>query len=100
MEESYNLILSPQAEYKLDLLLTYLLTEWGITVQQGFLDEFQHCISIIRVNPYAFPLFLQETGVRQCVVTPLNKIFYAIEGTDIIILSVEDVRMDPRKFVF
>lgn len=100
MEESYNLLVSPQAEYKLDALLLYLLTEWGMRVQQTFLDNFLHCLSIIKMNPYTFPASLQNPNIRQCVVTSLNKIFYSIEGNDIIILSVEDTRMDPQKMMF
>lgn len=97
---NYNLIISSRAEKKIDILLTFLLEEWGISTQQSFLDEFQHCLFIIKQNPYTFPATLQNTEVRQCVITSLSKLFYTIQGDDILILSLEDVRMDPNKMIF
>ena len=97
MEGEYNLIVSPRAEQRVDALLDFLLNEWGFRVQQNFLDDFQHCISIIRRNPYSFPVTLQDKSIRQCVVTPQNKLYYTVQNRDIIILSLEDARMNPNK---
>lgn len=97
MEGEYNLLVSSRAEQRLDALLDYLLNEWGFQVQQNFLDDFQHCISIIRRNPYSFPVTLQDKTIRQCVMTPQNKLYYTVQNRDIIILSLEDTRMNPNK---
>lgn len=97
MEGEYNLIVSPRAEQRVDALLDFLLNEWGFRVQQDFLDAFQQCISIIRRNPYSFPVTLQDKSIRQCVVTPQNKLYYTVQNCDIIILSLEDTRMNPNK---
>ena len=34
--------------------------------------------------------------VRQCLVTPLSKLYYSVQGEDIIILSLEDARINPH----
>lgn len=42
-------------------------------------------------------LSLQDKTIRQCVVTPQNKLYYTVQNRDIIILSLEDTRMNPNK---
>ena len=37
---------------------------------------------------------------KKNVVTPLNIIYYMIEGNDIVILAFEDTRMNPDKITF
>lgn len=96
----YHLIVSFKAKTKISQIADYVFTNWGLSVYQNLLDELDHCFHIIESNPYTFPLSLQGTDVHQCIVNPLNKIFYTIQGSDIIILSVEDVRMDPQKMLF
>lgn len=96
----YHLIISCEAKTRISQIADYVFMNWGLIVYQNLLDELDHCFHIIELNPYTFPLSLQNTDVHQCVVTPLNKLFYSIHGNDIIILSVEDVRMDPRKITF
>ncbi|MBR4048395.1 MAG: type II toxin-antitoxin system RelE/ParE family toxin [Bacteroides sp.] len=96
----YNLIISQRAEERIDSLLDYLLEEWGYNVQQRFLDELIRCFSIIKNNPYSFPFTQQNHSVRQCVVTPLNKLYYTIIEDDVLVLSLEDVRMNPDKSIF
>ena len=38
--------------------------------------------------------------VRQCLVTPLSKLDYSVQGEDIIILSLEDARINPKNIRF
>ena len=38
--------------------------------------------------------------VRQCLVTPLSKLYYSVQGEDIIILSLEDDRINPKNIRF
>ena len=38
--------------------------------------------------------------VRQCLVTPLSKLYYSVQGEDIIILSLEDARINPKNIRF
>lgn len=73
----YHLIVSFEAKMRISQIADYVFMNWGMSVYQNWLND-----------------------IRQCVVISLNKIFYSIEGNDIIILSVEDVRMDPRKMMF
>lgn len=96
----YHLIVSSEVKNRISQITDYVFMNWGLIVYQNLLDELEHCFHIIELNPHTFPLSLQNTNIRECVVTPLNKIFYTIQGSDIIILSIEDVRMDPRKMLF
>lgn len=96
----YHLIISFEAKVRISQISDYVFMNWGLSVYQNWLNELEHCFHIIEMNPFTFPSLLQNMDVHQCVVTPLNKIFYTIKGNDIIILSVEDARMDPAKLAF
>lgn len=96
----YNLIISSRAEERIDSVVDFLLIEWGVQAQQKFLAELRHCFKIIEINPCAFPYMSDSTIVRQCLVNSLSKLYYSIQGEDIIILSLEDVRMNPKNIRF
>lgn len=97
---SYNFIISSQAEIKIDLTINYILENWGLKPQQDFLSKLKHSLFIIENNPYSFPASLKYPEIRECVVTPLNKLYYTVQGKDIVILSMEDTRMDLNNIKF
>lgn len=96
----YNLIISPRAEERIDSVIDFLLIEWGFQSQQKFIAELKHCFKIIEINPFTFPYIQDNMIVRQCLVTPLSKLYYSVQGDDIIILSLEDARINPKNIRF
>lgn len=94
---NYNLVLTPIAEESIDNVMNYLLAEWGITVHDRFVKELSHCIDIIRQNPFAFSRSSIYFNIHRCVVTPQNILYYRIEENNIVILELEDSRMNPDK---
>ena len=100
MSAPYRLVITPCAVERIDSLVDYLFIEWGLTVRDHFLHELTHCFDIIRRNPCAFPALSKNPLVRQCVVSRQNKVYYMIQGNDIVILSLEDTRMDPNRLKF
>lgn len=94
---NYNLVLTPIAEESIDNVMSYLLAEWGITVHDQFIEELNHCIDIIRQNPFSFSRSSIHFNIRRCVVTPQNILYYRIEESNIVILELEDSRMNPDK---
>lgn len=96
----YNFIISSYAEIKIDLTVNYILENWGLKSQQDFLLELKRSLVIIENNPLSFPVSLKSSVIRECVVTPLNKLYYTIREKDIIILSMEDTRMNLDNLKF
>ncbi|MDL2245822.1 type II toxin-antitoxin system RelE/ParE family toxin [Parabacteroides sp. OttesenSCG-928-J18] len=92
----FEVYFSFRAEERLDLILDYLYTHWGYAVQNDFIRELEHCLTIIKVNPYTFPCY-RESILRRCVVTPQNVLYYTIQGKTILVVSIEDTRANPKE---
>jgi plasmid stabilization system protein ParE len=93
----YNLIFSHRAEQRIEQLLDYLFQNWGLKVQEAFISKLEHCLFIIKQNPYSFA-YCDISGMRKCVITPLNILYYTIQENDILVISIEDTRMNPQSF--
>ncbi len=89
----YNLLFTLRAKSRLIVLLDYLTVNWGIRVKNKFISELEHCLEIIQINPYSFPCY-NTSELRKCIITPLNILYYTIQGNDILIISIEDTRMN------
>ncbi|MBC8601290.1 type II toxin-antitoxin system RelE/ParE family toxin [Parabacteroides acidifaciens] len=96
----YNLVITPKAQKSIDDVCDKVLNAWGIKCYNNLIDELERCFNIIQDYPFAFQANIRYPEIRQCVVTPLNILYYEIEEHDIIILAFEDTRMDPDKVTF
>lgn len=96
----YNFVITPKAQQAIDNICNKVLNAWGTKCYKDLIDELERCFKIIQRYPSAFQESLRYPGIRQCVVTPLNILYYMIEGNDIVILAFEDTRMDPQKITF
>ena len=96
---NYNLVITPKAQQAIDKTCDKVLNAWGTKCYNNLIDELEHCFKIIQCYPLAFQESIHYQGIRQCV-TPLNIIYYMIEGNDIVILAFEDTRMNPDKITF
>lgn len=92
----FNFIISPRAKSKIAQTIDYLFENWNITVQENFTFEVERCIRIITKNPYTFAIDHHIPKVRKCTVTPLNILYYMIQENNIVVLSLEDTRMNPE----
>ena len=89
--------LSPLAEFKLDLLLQYLETEWGHKSKLDFLDKLKVSVGRISTFPKSCPESQEIPGVFKCVVTRQTSFYYRINSDAIEIITVIDNRQDPAK---
>ncbi|RHU30316.1 type II toxin-antitoxin system RelE/ParE family toxin [Parabacteroides sp. TM07-1AC] len=93
----YNLVITPRAQCAIDNTCNIILNAWGVKCYNNLIDELERCFKIIQCYPLAFQESSRYSGIRQCVVTSLNILYYMIEGDDVVILAFEDTRMDPDK---
>lgn len=73
--------------------LIIYLEEWGDKSHHKFLSELERCLKIIEINPKAFRCSIEMHNVHECVVTSHNILYYIVEEQTILILSLEDTRM-------
>lgn len=93
----YNLVITPKAQQSIDDVLKMVGDLWGMESYSKLLHELDRCFEIIQNYPLAFHVNVHYPEIRQCVVTPLNILYYQIEEEDIIILAFENTRTNPDK---
>jgi len=99
MSKVYSVVWSSLAENDFSNILDYLHCKWNNRVTNNFIDKIEYTIKQIQINPKLFPL-IHNNGIRRCVVTQHNTIFYRINNNTIEILRLYDTRQDPDKLKF
>ena len=94
----YTVYLSPVAEYKLDNLLDYLMSEWGEKAKLNFLSELESSINKIANFPKSSPKTTQLGGFYKCFITKQTSFYYRINGVDVEILTICRQSTRSKKF--
>lgn len=91
---------SSYAHNDLSNLLDYLEAKWNKKSCLQFLEKLDFCIDLIQKNPNLFPFFNKNLGIRKCVITKQNSLFYKITDTRIEVLRIYDTRQDDKTLKF
>ena len=91
---------SPLAEHDLSIILNYLDQNWGKKVAADFIDLTESFIIQISINPKQFPFIHIRKGIRKCVLTKHNTLFYRDKRSTVEILRIYDTRQDPNTLSF
>jgi plasmid stabilization system protein ParE len=91
---------SPLAESDFSNILSYLNQNWEKKVAANFIDLTDSIIFQISKNPKQFPFINKRKGIRKCVLTKHNSLFYRDKRSAIEILRIYDTRQDPDTLTF
>ena len=91
---------SPLAESDFFNILNYLDQNWEKKVAANFIDLTDSIISQISINPKQFPFIHKRKGIRKCVLTKHNTLFYRDKRSTVEILRIYDTRQDPNTLSF
>jgi plasmid stabilization system protein ParE len=91
---------SPLAESDFSNILNYLNQNWEKKVAANFIDLTDSIIYQISRNPKQFPFINKRKGIRKCVLTKHNSLFYRNKRSTIEILRIYDTRQDPNTLNF
>jgi len=91
---------SPLAEHDLSIILHYLDQNWGEKVAANFIELTDSFIIQISINPKQFPFIHKRKGIRKCVLTKHNTLFYRDRRSLVEILRIYDTRQDPNTLTF
>jgi plasmid stabilization system protein ParE len=87
-----------------DLFATkvYILETWGETTLHNFLDILEQKLNLISSMPESCVEISERKGVRKCVLSPQNSLYYRvfenqIEIDELQILRIFDNRQNPKK---
>lgn len=75
----------------------YLLKEFSTKTADNFLDRLEKRIDFIANNPTIGKLSVKRKNIRSILFTPHNQIFYRYQRNTIEILSLFDMRKNPKK---
>jgi plasmid stabilization system protein ParE len=91
---------SDQAKLDMQEITDFLLIKWNINVVEDFYTKIDDFIHHIGRTPQSFPLINRKEGIRKCVVSWHNSIYYVDELEFIEILRISDNRQNPTLFRF
>ena len=94
MSSGYEIEWSARAVADVDRIVHYIEEEWGMKSTSRFIQTLQKEINRIRAFPYAFPMS-GTNGVRRCVMSKQNTIYYQIRDSRVYLLSIFDNRRNP-----
>ncbi|PCI97893.1 MAG: hypothetical protein COB15_06860 [Flavobacteriales bacterium] len=97
---SKQIIWSPAAEKDAEQILDFINTKWNKRVTAKFLNKLDDNIRLISETPKLFPVIEDNLGVRKCVVTKQNSLFYRISNETIEIIRLFDTRQNPKSLTF
>jgi len=91
---------SPLAEHDLSNIMNYLDQNWEKKVAANFINLTDSFIHQISINPKQFPFIHKRKGIRKCVLTKHNTLFYRDKRSAVEILRIYDTRQDPNTLTF
>ena len=91
------IVLTPIAERDLDSITEYLLNNWSTVVTETFLLRFKQVCTYISASPDIYPLIYKKQGIRKCILSKHNTIYFREHIHKIDILTIFDTRQDPDK---
>lgn len=97
VDKDYEIEWSEQAIRNFDEIVRSLSYTWGEKIVKDFVRAIDRELIHIKTFPYAFPATSQKKGVRRCVVSPINSIYYKVEKKMIYIVAIYDNRRDPGR---
>jgi plasmid stabilization system protein ParE len=95
-----QIIWSPAAEKDAEQILDFINTKWSKRVAAKFLNKLDDNILLISEDPKLFPIIEDNLGVRKCVLTKQNSLFYRVSDETIEIIRLFDTRQNPKSLTF
>ena len=87
--------LSTRAERDFTNIINYLEENWTLTEIRRFNEIFKKRIQTIKQFPYSYPSISNRQNLRKCVLIEKITMYYKINESEIIIISLYDSRSNP-----
>lgn len=90
-----EVVWSARANSELDNVIEYILNKWTEKELKKFFNRLDNSLLHISRSPQMFPDFHLLKGVKYCVVSKQSTLYFKIESTQVIIISLFDNRRNP-----
>lgn len=95
-----RVVWSPIAVEDFENIVEYLSIHWEAKVLNRFIDKVENLINQISLNPQLYPEINKELGVRKCVISKHNTLYYSENQEQVNILRIYDNRQNPQTLKF
>lgn len=93
----YQLIVKKRFKNKLEKLLTYLESEFGLIVTKKFAQRLDHKFQTLLQYPFMGMQSPTILNIRSIRAGKHSRIYYRIEKDKIVVVNMYDTRINPRK---
>ena len=93
----YQIIFKKRFQNKLQKLLTYIESEFGLLVAQRFAKQLDKKFLTLPQQPFVGKPSVYIQNIRSVHAGKHNRLYYRIEGNKIFILNMYDMRLHPQK---
>lgn len=97
---SLEVVFSTRAEVNLDKIVSYLESNWPSKIKVDFLVKLSEQLYLIGKMPYLYPASKQKKSLRRCLINKNTALYYRVEKTRIVVITIQDTRMNPDNFTF
>ncbi len=87
---------SKRADRSFDIILEYLIQEWGDQVVQDFVKKTYDFLDVLAVFPEIGSLQIKEKGIRGFTLMRQVSVFYKVKVDSIVLLVFFDTRQHPK----
>ena len=93
----YKIIFKKHFRNKLQNLLGYIENEFGLLVAQRFAKQLDKKFITLQQQPFIGQPSVYIQNIRSIHAGKHNRLYYRIEGNEIIIVNMYDTRINPKK---
>lgn len=92
-----QIVVSKMAAKNLDIILTYIHSEFGKNVTIRISPKIFSCIELIAKFPDVGTIELKDKGIRGFLIKKQLRLFYRVEKNKLIVLNFFDTRQSDKK---
>ena len=93
---SLDVVFTGRAEANLDKLIAYLESNWPAKTKVDFLAKLSEQLYLISKMPYLYPASGLKKELRRCLVNKYVAVYYRVEETRIVVITIQDTRINPE----
>lgn len=95
----YEIVWTREAEDRLAEISEYLISTWSLKSLSDFTQRLNDQLDILIEYPYSSRI-IENSGNREAVLSRHNLLIYRVEDDNIILFTLWDTRMSPKKRTF
>ena len=93
----YQITVKKRFQNKLQKLLTYIESEFGLLVAQRFAEQLDKKFVTLQQQPFVGKQSICIRNVRSIHAGKHNRVYYRINGDTIVVLNMYDTRINPKR---